>query len=84
MYTICFFSSIFSPFSSPMRSSVSVVLEVSTMEERVDMDAASTSTMTRLSSSGVKSRNMAGMMASYPLADTSTWPERSRPKPPMK
>ena len=58
------FSPILTPFRSAIKSRVSVELAVSTRDDRVDMEAASTSTTTRPSSSGEKCWNIVGMMAS--------------------
>ena len=60
----CLVSFILAHFFFSIKSNVRVELAVSTREERVLMEAASTSTTTSPSSTGEKWRNMVGMMAS--------------------
>ena len=85
----CFFSSIFFttwPFS---RSSVTVEEEVSTREDRVDMEAESTRTITIAIRTGDSVCSMVGMTLSNPPAGlpppaAPSSSENSRPKPPRK
>ena len=74
------------PFTrwSRIRSRVRVELEASTREDRVDMEAESTRMTTTAMSTSDSPESMVGMMESYPLAATSIWSEKSRPKPPRK
>ena len=65
-------------------SSVSVEEEVSTSDDRVDIEAASTSTMTMAMMTGERVLSIVGIMASKPLAATSSCVINSRPKPPRK
>ena len=62
--TICRFSFIFFLKQSSIRSSVSVELDVRTSEDSVDIEAASTSIITRLSRRGEKSSNIVGIIES--------------------
>ena len=60
-----------------MKSMVRVDDDVSTSDDSVDMDADSTSTITRPMSTSGKVDSMVGMMESYtgvPLAAYSIWP----------
>ena len=66
------------------KSRVRVELEASTREDRVDMEAESTRMTTTAMSTSDSPESMVGMMESYPLAATSIWSEKSRPKPPRK
>ena len=69
----------------PLRkSSVSVELEASTRDDSVDMEAESTRMTTTATITSGRPESMAGMMASYPSAATSTRSPKSRPKPPRK
>ena len=66
------------------RSKVMVEEEVITKADRVDMEAERTRITTMAMSSSGRLDSMVGTMASYPSVATSTWSEKSRPKPPMK
>ena len=71
-------------------SSVKVEEEVSTREERVDIEAASTSTMISATTMGAKSCSMVGTTLSNSTPLSETWPastissKYSLPKPPRK
>ena len=69
-----------------MKSRVKVELEVITREERVDIDAESTSTTTTPMSTGESPESMVGMMASkFPAARIASVEGKiSLPKPPRK
>ena len=58
--------------------------EVRTREDSVDIDAASTSTITSAISTVGRSCSMVGMTESKPLATTSILEAYRRPKPPRK
>ena len=64
MVTICFFSLIFLKTLPLRRSRVMVELEVSTREDRVDMDAESTRTTTTPMRISGSLESMKGMMLS--------------------
>ena len=71
------------------RSSVMVEDEVSTREDRVDMEAESTRMMTMAISTSGRLDSMAGTMESYTMAPLALYwmagsPANSRPKPPRK
>ena len=84
MMRIWRFSSISLMKWSFRKSRVRVELEASTREDRVDMEAESTRMTTTAMSTSDSPESMVGMMESYPLAATSIWSEKSRPKPPRK
>ena len=69
-----------------MRSSVIVLLEVSTSEASVDIEADSTSSTTRAMMTSGRVTSIEGTMlskASLPLGSTGGMPNK-RPKPPRK
>ena len=87
MHSSCFLSSIFFTRFPLIRSSVSVELEVSTREDKVDMEADSTSTITIPIRISGRDCNIVGIMASYttlPSALRIASESKSRPKPPRK
>ena len=64
MQRSCFFSSISFTIFPLIKSSVNVELEVNTKDDKVDMEAESTSTMTIPTKISDKEDNMVGMIAS--------------------
>ena len=89
MIRSCFFSSIFLMTRPLSRSSVMVEEEVSTREDRVDIEAESTRMMTTAIRKGDRLFSMVGMTLSKPptglppFAAPSSSAKR-RPKPPRK
>ena len=90
MVSSCRFSSIFFTTWPLSRSRVTVEEEVSTREDRVDMEAESTRMMTMAMRMSGRLESMAGITASKPPTGlpvagfTPTTSENSRPKPPRK